>query len=329
MIFRSRDEGDFYLTEMMPLAREINRAILRQTNQIFYPFVKARADVSVGMALALRNPRYGEVSQVRRALDEARSDAELNDRRALRSEKRTLIKVLLSGRIRAVYEPIVDAKNLTVFAYEALSRGPEGTPLNSPLELFGLAERTDLVFDLDCHCRKSALEGAVDFPAGTKLFLNVRPSAFHDPSFQPDELCRTLERCRLAPADVVFEISEQESIENFSIFRRARDDYGAIGFQFALDDTGSGYASFQSVMELSPEFIKVDRAFVTGIDGDPGRQAILHGFQTIADRIDARIVGEGLDTLEELATLRDLGIQFGQGWLFGKPTPLRAEGSKS
>ena len=77
-------------------------------------------------------------------------------------------------------------------------------------------------------------------------------------------------------------------------------------------------------MELSPEFVKVDRAFVAGIDSDPARQAILHGFQTIADRIGALIVGEGLDTLEELATLRDLGIHFGQGWLFGKPTPLRA-----
>jgi EAL domain-containing protein (putative c-di-GMP-specific phosphodiesterase class I) len=325
LIFRDRDEGDYYRAELTPLARQIHRAIQRNLNRIFYPFARARANISTGLALAFRNPLYGEVTQIRRALDEARGDAELSDRRALRVDKRSLIRLLLNGRVHSVYEPIVDAKTFTVFGYEALARGPEGTSLAAPLALFELAERTGLVFELDCLCRRRALDGAVDFPAGTKLFLNIRPSAFHDPSFQPDELCRTLDRCQLAPSDVVFEISEQESIENFSIFRKARDDYGAIGFQFALDDTGSGYASFQSVMELAPEFVKVDRTFVAGIDGDPARQAILHGFQTIADRIEARIVGEGLDTLEELETLRDLGIPFGQGWLFGKPTPLRAD----
>jgi EAL domain-containing protein (putative c-di-GMP-specific phosphodiesterase class I) len=327
LIFRDREEGDFYRAELTPLASQIRRAIQRNLNRILYPFERARAGISTGLALAFRNPLYGEVTQIRRALDEARNDAELSDRRSLRVDKRALIRLLLNGRVHSVYEPIVDSKTFTVFAYEALSRGPEGTSLAAPLALFELAERTGLVFELDCLCRRRALDGAIDFPAGSKLFLNIRPSAFHDPSFQPDELCRTLERCRLAPTDVVFEISEQESIENFSMFRQARDDYGAIGFQFALDDTGSGYASFQSVMELAPEFVKVDRTFVAGIDSDPARQAILHGFQTIADRINARIIGEGLDTLEELETLRELGIPFGQGWLFGKPTPLRADWS--
>jgi EAL domain-containing protein (putative c-di-GMP-specific phosphodiesterase class I) len=327
LLFRDRDQGDFYRAEVAPLALQIRRAIQKNLNRIFYPFARARASIPTGIAVAFRNPLFGEVTQIRRALDEARSDAELTEQRSLRVDKRTLIRVLLNGRVHSVYEPIVDAKTFTVFGYEALSRGPEGTSLSAPLALFELAERTGLVFDLDCLCRRRALDGAIDFPSGSKLFLNIRPSAFHDPSFQPDELCRTLERCRLSPSDVVFEISEQESIENFSIFRKARDDYGAMGFQFALDDTGSGYASFQSVMELAPEFVKVDRAFVAGIDGDPARQAILHGFQTIADRINARIVGEGLDTLEELETLRDLGIPFGQGWLFGKPTPLRADWS--
>ena len=76
-------------------------------------------------------------------------------------------------------------------------------------------------------------------------------------------------------------------------------------------------------MELSPDYIKVDRAFVSGIDQDPARQELLSALRSVAERIGARIVGEGLDTLEELETLGELGIPFGQGWLFGKPTPLR------
>ena len=104
-----------------------------------------------------------------------------------------------------------------------------------------------------------------------------------------------------------------------------RDYYGELGFQIALDDVGAAYASLEAVLELTPEFIKVDRAFVKGIDQDPGRQELLRALSSVADRLNARIIAEGLDKLEELETLAELGIPLGQGWLFGTPTPLRAD----
>ena len=76
-------------------------------------------------------------------------------------------------------------------------------------------------------------------------------------------------------------------------------------------------------MELSPDYVKVDRAFVTGIDEDPARQELLRALRSVSEQINARIIGEGLSTLSELEMLGELGIPFGQGWLFGKPTPLR------
>jgi EAL domain-containing protein (putative c-di-GMP-specific phosphodiesterase class I) len=322
-LFRPKAHSDFYDFELRELDRAMGRALERAANRIFYPYLRATARIGHGHAAVFRNPIFGAGSQVRTAIEQARADADLNMRVDARQQRRDLMNVVLHEKIHSVYEPIVDAKTLTVFGYEALARGPEGTPLASPLALFARAQEQGLVFELDCLCRQQGLEGAIDFPEGTKLFLNIRPSAFHDPSFQPDELCATLERCQLTPSDVVFEISEQESIDNFTTFREAREEYGKLGFQFAMDDTGAGYASFESVLELRPEFIKVDRAFVSGIDEDPARQAILLGFQSIAEKINAKIVGEGLDTLEELQTLARLGIQFGQGWLFGKPHPLR------
>ncbi len=78
-------------------------------------------------------------------------------------------------------------------------------------------------------------------------------------------------------------------------------------------------------MELSPEYIKIDRAFIRGIDEDIARQELVRALHTVARRINARIIAEGLSTLEELETLGDLNIPFGQGWLFGKPTPLRTD----
>ena len=104
-----------------------------------------------------------------------------------------------------------------------------------------------------------------------------------------------------------------------------RDYYGKLGFQIALDDTGIGYSSLEAVMELSPDYVKVDRAFVSGINEDPARQELLRALRSVAEQINARIIAEGLDTLEELETLGRLGIPFGQGWLFGKPHPLRSD----
>ena len=191
------------------------------------------------------------------------------------------------------------------------------------MNLFQSAAEEGLIYELDCLCRSKGLEGAIDFPRETKLFLNILPTTIHDPNFRAEKLIKTLAECELSPKDVVFEISEQQSIDNFAAFREMRDYYRNLGFQFALDDTGSGYAGLEALLEISPEFIKMDRAFVSGVDQDLARQNVLHALLTVAEQTGARIIGEGLDTLEELDMLGELGIHYGQGWLFGKPTPLR------
>jgi EAL domain-containing protein (putative c-di-GMP-specific phosphodiesterase class I) len=88
---------------------------------------------------------------------------------------------------------------------------------------------------------------------------------------------------------------------------------------------GAGYSSLEAVIELSPDFVKVDRTFIAGIDEDPARQELVRALTSVASRIGAQLIGEGLDRLEELETLERLGIPFGQGWLFGKPHPLRTD----
>jgi EAL domain-containing protein (putative c-di-GMP-specific phosphodiesterase class I) len=168
-----------------------------------------------------------------------------------------------------------------------------------------------------------ALRSARGLEPGKKLFLNCLPTAIHDPSFRGDVLRNTLEELRLRPSDVVFEISEKESIGNFSVFREARDYYAGLGFQIALDDTGVAYGSLEAVMELSPDFIKVDLSLVRGVDSDPPRQELLRALHSVAMTIDAQIIAEGIETSDELATLQRLGIPLGQGYLFGRPAPLR------
>jgi EAL domain-containing protein (putative c-di-GMP-specific phosphodiesterase class I) len=321
--FREGRDGRFYRDDLPNLVRALDFAIEKHGHGIAYPYAKKAPALGVGLAAVVRNPFLCPDTQIRAVIEEAREDAQLKRRTLVRERRHAFMSVLLAGRVSSVYEPIVDVATKTVYGYEALARGPAGTDFHSPAVLFEAAEEHRLVFELDCLCRQSGLDGAVGLPEGTHLFLNMRPTAIHDPHFRPDAVTRTLERSALSPRQVVFEISEKESIANFAAFREIRDEYKSLGFRFALDDTGAGYASLQAVIELAPDFVKVDRSFVAGVDTDRAKQALVRALQSVADGIGAQIVGEGLDTLEELEMLGKLAIPFGQGWLFGKPTPLR------
>jgi len=324
LVFRSSDQSRFYVEELPALHEAVLAGLKGHGSRVAYPYVKSAIPVHVGTAVALHNPTLGLETQIRHAMDDARSDARLSLRIAQRERQARFVQLVLEGQISCVYEPIVEVARKTVHGYEALARGPASSEFHSPAVMFKMAEDEGLLFQLDCLCRRKALEGAIGRPPETKLFLNIRPTTVHDPIFHPDTLSRTLKRYELRPSDLVLEISEQESIDNFAIFREIRDNYGKLGFQFALDDTGAGYASLQSVIELSPEYIKVDRALITGIDEDPSRQELLRALHAVAIQIRSQIIAEGLGTLEELATLNELGIPLGQGWLFGKPTPMRS-----
>jgi EAL domain-containing protein (putative c-di-GMP-specific phosphodiesterase class I) len=325
LLFREPGESRYYTRELPDLMRLLSDGLAKRGNRVCYPHLRETPPLRFGTGAALRNPTVRPETQLRQAIAEARSHAELNAKSEQRRQRKQLFEVVLAGQIRSVYEPIVEVATHTVFGYEALARGPEGSELRSPVVLFERAAQEDLIFQLDCLCRRSGIAGARDLPGGAKLFLNVRPTTIHDPAFKAEAITRTLAESRLTPSDVVFEISEQESIRNFDVFREVRDYYRRLGIQIALDDLGQGYSSLESILELEPEFIKVDRAFCSGIDLDERRQELLRSLTHVAGRIHARLIGEGLDTLEELTTLGRLGIPFGQGWLFGKPTPLRSD----
>lgn len=323
-LFREPKSAGFYRTEMPGFQQEVYRALQADGAQVFYPYLRGVSQLPSGMSIELRNPQFGVETQLRRLLDEARRDCAYDIESKRRASRHELLETILDRRIYSVYEPIVEVESRTVFGYEALARGREGSRFHSPLALFGEAEEHELVFELDGICRESGLTGAKDFPAGTKLFLNIRPTTIHDPNFQADRLIETLKASQLTPSDVVFEISEQESIASYGAFREMRDFYRGLGFQFALDDTGAGYAGLEELIEVEPDYIKIDRAMVSGVDTDPARESVLEALLTVADKMGAQVIGEGLDTLEELEVLGRLGIRFGQGWLFGRPTPLRA-----
>jgi len=321
--FRSRRDDAFYRERLPELTRQLVERVASDGHKVVYPYDRELPPLPIGYATLFYNPGLSPERQILSALDLARRDASLNEAVIRRDQHRAFESLVLAEDIAVLYEPIVNLTTREILGHEALVRGPWKSEFHTPDRLFQLAAETGLTFELDCLCRRVALRGARGLEAGRKLFLNCLPTAIHDPAFKGEALRKTLEDLRLRPEDLVFEISERESIDNFAIFGEAKDHYKELGFQIALDDTGVAYGSLEAVLELAPDFIKVDMAFVRGIDTDPTRQELLRALHAVAGKVGGQIIAEGIETSEELETLQGLGIPYGQGYLFGRAAPLR------
>ena len=146
---------------------------------------------------------------------------------------------------------------------------------------------------------------------GKLLFVKGLPTSIHDPAFRGDVLRRTLDNLILCPSDIVFELSEKQPGRDPGLFRVARKHDGELGFQVAIDDTGLAYRSLDSIIELAPDFIRVDLNLVRGIDADPARQERLRALNVVANSIHASVIAEGIETSDEPATVQSLGVTYG------------------
>lgn len=278
---------------------------------------------AAGQSLALYRNSVRGTRQITEAIARARQDAQLSADVRDRERRQAFLSLLLGGRLRSVYQPIVDLQTGDTHGFEALIRGVPNTDFRYPTALFAMAHRTHLSFELDCLCRRIAMAGANGgAPGNAKLFLNCLPSAMNDPSFSQNKLGETLDRVGLQPQDIVLEISESESIRDISAFYAVRDYYRSVGIKFALDDTGAGYASLQTVMQVEPDYIKVDAALIRSIDSDIARQALVRALNALAMDTNAVVIAEGVETLAELNAIRAIGVPLGQGFFLGKPGPL-------
>ncbi|WP_181410027.1 bifunctional diguanylate cyclase/phosphodiesterase [Paenibacillus sp. tmac-D7] len=237
-------------------------------------------------------------------------------RRALREE---LLDLLHSKNIRSVYQPIVSLSDGEVLGYEALTRGPERSALHSPLSLFELAEQEGLLYPLDRLARSNAI-GSVTLRSGKQqLFLNLSADILNDPLFAPGQTLELLRLRGLTPANVVFEITERSSIEDFEKTKHILDHYRKQGYRIAIDDAGAGYSSLQAIAELHPDYIKVDRSLVSGVHRNKTKEYILETMVTFAEKLGVYLIAEGIETEEELTKLTLMGVHYGQGFLLGRP----------
>ena len=183
-----------------------------------------------------------------------------------------------------------------IMAWEALSRGPEGSPFHTPDMLFDFAEDVGELTSLERLCRETALRNFGKNCDGRKLFLNVNPGTLGDPDFSAVDTLRAIEEKGFSPVDIVFEVTERHSIKDLALFHRALDSFRRQGFQVAVDDAGSGYSGLKSIAEIRPDYIKIDMSLIRGIDTNPVKRALLETFVAFSEKIGSKIVAEGIET---------------------------------
>jgi EAL domain-containing protein (putative c-di-GMP-specific phosphodiesterase class I) len=230
-------------------------------------------------------------------------------RRSLRRARNAIRTVVDQAAFDPVFQPIVELASRTIVGYEALTRFRDGVP---PQARFAGAAAIGLGPVLELATLAAALRGADRLPPGGWLSINVSPTLV-----LAGEGLRDL--VRDSTRRLVCEVTEHAVIDDYTAFRLAMLDLD--GVRLAVDDAGAGFASFRHVLELQPAFVKLDRSLVADIDGDPVRQALMVGMSHFAKSVGCRLIAEGIETEAELATLLDLDVSLGQGFLLGRPEP--------
>jgi diguanylate cyclase (GGDEF)-like protein len=240
----------------------------------------------------------------------------------------TVASLLSSGKIVSALQPIVRLVNDTVIGYEALARFPPRARVRTPDQLFGAAAALNMQSAVDLACVRAALQAASNI-GEADLFVNVLIGTLVDQRGVA-ALDKAIDDARVDPTSVVLEFSEREPVPDLALLQRIAAELRARGFRIAVDDAGAGHASMRVIAELRPEFIKVDRSLITAIDADRARRALVVALLSFSGHIGARVIAEGIETQREQETLQSLGVQFGQGWLLGRPVlphPLKGDTS--
>ena len=227
--------------------------------------------------------------------------------------------ILTQGGLHSLFQPIVCLSEKRVIGYEALTRGPSNSPLHSPLALFAVARQAGRLSELEIACRESACRRFNKQQLPGKLFLNVSPESLLEAAHQPGRTLQLLQDFAILPSQVVIELTEQTPTDDFQLLQTALHHYRAMGFSIALDDLGAGYSSLRLWSELRPDYVKIDRHFIDGIHQDALKREFVGSILQIAKASRAQVIAEGIELVEELAVLTEMGVDLVQGYLLCRP----------
>lgn len=232
------------------------------------------------------------------------------------------LKFILENETLVTYfQPIVNCVTGKVVMYECLSRGfDKDGKMISPQPLFELAERLDVFLELNRLAVTKALEKAKIKNVEKPICINFPPEALLDPDFVYRKIANHLENLGMKPEQIILEITEQktgiEHVESF-VIKTLQEK----GIKIAIDDVGNGFSSLRRLTELKPDIIKIDMNLIRNIDKDRLKRYMVEALFSAGSKSGAKVIAEGVETIEEYKTLRHLGVELMQGFLFAKPEP--------
>ncbi|MEQ9334676.1 EAL domain-containing protein [Thalassobaculum sp.] len=239
-----------------------------------------------------------------------------------------IVDAIDGGRYTTWFQPIVAASDpdpARPFAREGLFRmsDRDGT-LIPPAHVFAVAQDAGLLFSLDLVARRSAVEAAARARVRSKVFVNFNPSSVYDPAYCLRTTAAAIADLGMRPSDVVFELTETHRANDKAHLKGILAFYRQAGFGVALDDVGAGWSGLTLLHELRPDYVKIDMDLIRDVQDDPFKQTIVHHLLSIAREHGIRTIAEGIETEAEARWLRGEGVDYLQGYLYGRPAPLDA-----
>jgi PAS domain S-box-containing protein len=228
-------------------------------------------------------------------------------------ELRARLEVIVkSGAFHPVFQPVVELASGRVVGYEALTRFADGDP---PYTRFSAAWSIGSGVELELATLDRAVRIAKNLPPGRWLSVNLSPRLLH----HLDAIRGILDQ---ANRPLVLEITEHELISDYVAVREALHKLSPA--RISVDDAGAGFTNFAHIVDLQADFVKLDIGLVRGVDTDLARQAMIVALCHFARNTDCQLIAEGVETRDEAKTVKSLGVEFGQGYWYGRPLEVEA-----
>ena len=303
-------------SEITEMTTRLQRHVGAKIEEAHGEDIAALFDIYVGRAHLYYNPKIRLERLIYRGIREAANASRSLEQRERARRVADLRTSLRDRMVYVDYHPIVVAATREIFGYEALARGQMRT-LRSPEVMFDVAAEADLIWELSRLCRARALEGMdTRLAPGQLLFINVDPHDFTDPAFTEQEVTD--------PSRVVIEITERTAIKDYPKFRERLKAFRNMGYRFAVDDAGSGYAGLGSIANLEPDFIKLDISLINAIDTNFIKHNLVQTMVRFAEDHNAMVIAEGVERAEEFKTVQELGVHLVQGFFLHRPQSASA-----
>jgi EAL domain-containing protein (putative c-di-GMP-specific phosphodiesterase class I) len=233
-------------------------------------------------------------------------------------------QLLRRGFYSIAFQPIYKLTNGSVFGFEALLRGPEGTLLAQPAKIFN-SPRIDkaLMHEIDTACILAAVRTGRDLARGHALFVNVHGETLFRFAKRMADLLELLDILQIPASRLVLEVSETTDKTHVRSIARSIEPLRKRGMRIALDDVGARYAWLHHMLWLQPEFLKIDRIFVSNLHRCAQKRKLIEAIAGMAQTMEASVIVEGVEREQERDVVESLGIEFGQGYLMGRPLPAQ------